>query len=221
MSRVFSWSNNWQYLILPQINIFGVITNVLSVAVFLNPKLEDPTFKYMLATSFNDIIYLILTSYNIMKYCAECPLYTSYFTQIYLIYINDYLTSSLAIFNILIDIVISFQRYFILLNKPYCQNISYKWVLFIIMVVSLVYYFPLIFFKDILVISNSTSSADVETKYAATKNALGNSNFGKITPIVLSVGRIFLGVGVLTFINIMNAYEFKKRFYKKNGKNLN
>ena len=216
--RPFSWSNNWQYLILPQINAFGVITNVLNVIVFLNPKLEDPTFKYMLATSLNDILYLVLTSWNIFKYCSECPLYSSFITQVYLIYLNDYFTSSLALFNILVDIVISFQRYMILINKSYCLNLSYKWILFILMAISLTYYFPLLFFKDILIISNTTmsnTSDEFVVKYAATKNKLGVSDVGRILPIVMTVGRIFLGVGVLTVINVLNAYEFRKRFLKK------
>lgn len=216
--RPFSWSNNWQYLILPQINIFGVITNVINVIVFLNPKLEDPTFKYMLATSVSDIVYLVLTTWNIFKYCSECPLYSSFITQVYLIYLNDYLTSSLALFNILVDILISFQRYSILINKAHCLNVPCKWMLLILLTISLAYYFPLVFFKDILVISNTTvsnTSNEYIVKYAATKNKLGVSDVGRILPIAMTVGRIFLGVIVLTLINILNAYEFRKRFSKK------
>jgi hypothetical protein len=145
----FSWSNNWQYLLLPQINVFGLVTNILNACVFLDRRMEDATFKYMLATSLNDILYLIFTSWNINKYCTQCPLYSAYVTQIYLIWLNDWFTSSQALFNILIDIFISLQRYFILLNKPFFQMnaMNHYLVILVISIISMLYYLPLVFFK--------------------------------------------------------------------------
>ncbi len=247
----FSWSNNWQYLLLPQINVFGIVTNVLTACVFLDRRMEDVTFKYMLATTVNDIFYLLFTSWNINKYCTQCPLYSVYVTQIYLIYLNDWFTSSQALFNILIDIFISLHRYYILLNKTHLQMSSMKHylVILVISIISMLYYLPLVFFKvlnllcypfifskhfsspfillnilkDIKVISNVTyvnnftGKSETILKYAAVKNSLGSSEIGRITPIVLSVGRIFLGVVVLTGINCFNAYEFRKRFNQSNN----
>jgi hypothetical protein len=47
-------------------------------------------------------------------------------------------------------------------------------------------------------VNNFTGESESILKYAAVKNSLGSSEIGRITPIVLSVCRIFLGVVVLT-----------------------
>lgn len=43
------------YLPLPLVCLIGVITNALNIVVFLNPKMKDISFKYMLAISVADL----------------------------------------------------------------------------------------------------------------------------------------------------------------------
>ena len=223
MSSEFSWNNNWYYLIISIINSIGFILNCLNISVFLNPKMKNITFKYMLNTSIADVIYLGCLSYNVIKYCTDHPLYNTYYTQFFIAYENDYFTSCLAIFVIFTDIIISIERYLILKKKIYLKNTSYRWITSILLVVSFIYYLPIIFFRDIIVLKTNTTSLNstsTQIKYINVKNALGLSDFGRIMPIVLTVVRLFLGIVVLTVVNSLNAYELRKRILEKKKRKL-
>lgn len=60
--------------VFPLISIFAMITNSLSIAVFLQPVLKDQAFKYMLAGAVVDLIYSTILIYNFMQYCSDCYL---------------------------------------------------------------------------------------------------------------------------------------------------
>ncbi len=212
MSRTIN-SSNWSLLIQPFICTVGVIANGLNIAVFLNPKMKDVTFKYMLAISISDCIYLGLLSYVSFLSCSDCLFTKNYATAFYAIFIDDYLTSCLGIFALFIDITLSVQRFFILKNKYFCQKLSYKLTISILLLIALLYYLPVTFFKNIVEIENTNSTNC--TEYAAVLNKLGQTSFGNLTPVVITSFRIFLGTVVLTSINLVNAYEFKKRMEKK------
>ena len=208
------------YRLLPIFEIlacfFGLITNSLSVLVFYKAKFKDISFKYMFVTSFCDLIYLALTliAEIFVDFERTDESNFSYFQKMYLIWIDDYFTSCLALFCIQIDIVLSLQRYLILLNKSFCHKISYKIIMVVLFIVSLIYYLPVVFFKDIISkYSNETNS----TQYQAVKNQLGSSLFGNMSVILMSAFRFFLGIIVLTLINILNSCEFKKRFRNYNS----
>ena len=50
-----TYSSLLPYLPLPLVCLFGIITNSLNIAVFLNPKMKDSSFKYMLIISISDL----------------------------------------------------------------------------------------------------------------------------------------------------------------------
>lgn len=136
----------------------------------------------------------------------------------YIILIDDYFTSCLAIFSILIEIVLSLQRYLILINKATFQKISHKWIICILFLISLLYYLPMLFRKNILstkinYLTNGT--VFVRTSYSIINTDFGSSPAGKTVPIVLTIIRIFLGTFLLTFVNIINTFKFRKRFNKR------
>ena len=209
----FSWSSRWGYLILPSICVFGFITNLTNIAVFLNPKMKDVSFKYLLAISISDFLYVCLLSYSYIEICTECPFYNLYSTQFYLFYIKQYLTSCLAIFCILTDITLSLLRYLVLKNKTYLKSVNYFKIIGFIILISLIYYTPLLFFKNIISINQSmNSTTEVIDAYILKRNSLGLSLYGTVTPIILQTIRIILAMIFLFGINIMNVIEFRKRF---------
>lgn len=137
----------------------------------------------------------------------------------YTVLIDDYFTSSLAIFCILLEIFLSLQRYMILTNRKMLTNLSYKIVIPVIFIISLLYYAPFLFRKNILsttvnYYSNGTLTTSIKS-YSLTFTAFGSSTAGKIIPIFLTVLRIFLGTIVLSLINILNALKFRERFNKR------
>ncbi len=123
---------------LPIICIIGVVTNVINIAVFLNPRMQDRSFKFMLANSVSDCIYLIffLTDYYILKaYCNDCEITKTYTAQMFFFLVDDYFSSVCAFFCILIDITMSLERLFIVTNKKLCSP-PYLLIMFICSVAS-------------------------------------------------------------------------------------
>ena len=213
MTDQFDWLPRWGYLVIPAICVFGFLTNLTNIAVLLNPKMKDISFKYILATCLSDLLYLTLEGYSFIELCSECPLYNSYFTQVYIIFIDNYFTSCLAIFNIFTDITLSLICYSVLKNKTYLQSLNYYLVIGCLFLLSLVYYSPVLFFfkiQQIIVQQNDTLSSP--DGYRVINNSFGSSIYGKIIPTILSSIRIILAMFVLTSINIMNIIEFRKRY---------
>ena len=122
-----------------------------------------------------------------------------------------YLTSSLALFCISIDIAISLQRYFILLNRTFCVQIRHKLLIFSLLVIALLLYLPVFFIMEI---TETKKENGTVTEYLATKTKLGLTSFGQVFAIFNGGLRWFLVAIFLTSLNILNSYEFKKRFRK-------
>ena len=121
---MFDWASRWGFLLIPAICIFGFVTNLLNIAVLLNPKMKDISFKYILATSLSDLLYLTLSGYSFVELCSDCPLNNSYFTQIYIIFIDSFFTSCLAIFCIFVDIFLSLILYLWLLRFVVSRSVT-------------------------------------------------------------------------------------------------
>ena len=95
------------------------------------------------------IFSFILLSYKRNKLCCTTLLYD--FGQLL----------NLAIFFILTEICISFQRYLMLRNKKLMKNVSYKRIIVLIAFVSIVYYFPNFFLNKLVsaeVFNNSSQT---------------------------------------------------------------
>ncbi len=188
------------------VSIFGVVTNLLNIFVFLSNRanMKHQIFTFMLAISSVDLAYCALLTYKSWSTCERCQLYTVYFTQLYTLIVFDYITSCLAIFNILIDIIVSFERYLIVVNSRYLRRISTQAVIWFVGVFSLLYYSPVLFMKSIEAIENSSES------FRLVLTSFGRSILAKIVLIVLQSVRIFLSVLLLPTINILTAVQLKR-----------
>ena len=120
----FDWTSKWGYLLLPAICIFGFLNNLINIIVFLNSKMKDISFKYLLAISISDLLYLLLLSYSFIVQCNDCPLHNTYFTQFYDFIIFHYIATCLAIFSILTEIILSLIRHSVLINEKYLQSFN-------------------------------------------------------------------------------------------------
>jgi len=141
-------------ILIPVISLFGVITNGLNICVFLNPKMKDPTFKYMLAISVSNLFYTGLLSYGYLSYCDECNLSHAYSTQLFKILVDYFICSALALFNIFIEILISFHRYFMLKNNENVMEITkYKLMMPALLLISIIIYVPVLFTYEIVLVS--------------------------------------------------------------------
>jgi hypothetical protein len=178
---------SWTLFIQPSICVFGLITNSLNIIVFLNKKMKDPSFKYMLCISISDFIYLGLLIF--MPFIQNIK---SKEADLYKTYIQDYFTSCLSMIGLFSEIVLSIQRYLILTNTIYSVNA--KLLIFFLIILSFLYYSPILIL---------------------------NQNNNTFITVVLYVIRIFLGVFVLTFINLINVFKYNKRYELNNNNNSN
>lgn len=178
---------SWTLFIQPSICIFGLITNSLNIIVFLNKKMKDPSFKYMLCISISDFIYLGLLIF--MPFIHNIK---SKEADLYKTYIQDYFTSCLSMIGLFSEITLSIQRYLILTNTIYSVNA--KLLIFFLILVSFLYYSPILIL---------------------------NQNNNTFITVVLYVIRIFLGVVVLTIINLINVFKYKNRYELNNNINNN
>jgi hypothetical protein len=182
---------------IPLICIMGMITNGLNTAVFLNSKMKNTTFKFMLAISINDFFYLLFDVCIAINYCKNCSsIKNSYVYNLFLLYIEDYLTSCMAIFSILANIILSLHRFCIITNKKYWIWTKHKWIIFSILIISILYYLPVIFFKK-------KSNENIH-------NFIYNDETSEYIHLALHVFRIFLNVFVLSILNIVNVVQYKK-----------
>lgn len=197
--------------------ILSALANVVNIIVFLNHQLKDTTYKYMLVISISDFVYILLvgleSTYQCGTLCDERKMSLEY--QIFTIWFTDFLTSCLAIMNILIELFVSIQRLFIISNKSFFANKSTKTVLVVLFVFSLCYYSPVLFINYITTNTNGSNNT-----YKIERSEFGESNIGRVIPAILSGVRLFLVVICLSIVNLITFIEFKKHLSKKTNLKL-
>ena len=127
--------------------IFGTITNLLNISVFMNTKLKDSTYKYYLANSVLDLFFLIISGVSVTLGCGNLclPNYFSYTGQVFYVWFVNSFSRVIAVFNVLIEIYVSFHRLLLIKNKRFLKDISVIKVLFALLIISLLYYLPSFF----------------------------------------------------------------------------
>jgi hypothetical protein len=200
-----------------------VLTNSIDISVFLNSRLKEASYRFMLSTSITNVFYLLLAFPDIyLSDCLDLKSSQTYFAAFFQIAIDTYLTSCLAIFRILVDVTLSLHTFRILINKNWFDQISNKHVLVILFATSLLYFAQEPFAYAILEVVNGPNNTN--HVHLALPNDFGNSLTYKWISILQYSNRIFMAVVVLTIVNVLNVFEFKKRFRLKINKksaNLN
>jgi len=212
--------DSFQYVIYG-ISVIGMVGHVINVFVLSSSELKDSSYKFMLANSINNFFYLlsVFKFFNCDQTCV--PNQGTLFHLLYYIAVDEYLSSCMAIFNLLIQIFLSFQRILLVLNKKFFQNITpFKGILGI-SIISLIYYSPVLTIQKIeLSIANVTRNSTIEEKpiYSIVSTNFGLSPFGQSIRIVLYSIRIILSTFILTILNVINYVLFKR--YIKNKEKL-
>ena len=207
-------------------SIFGSLTNILCVLVFIHPKLKDSTFKFMLADSVVDLGILVISGINVTLTCGNVCMknYNSYIGQVFSLWFVNYFARSLAVLNILIEIFVSLQRLMLIKNKRFLKDASVIKVLVILTVISFIYYLPAFFsqkigqtYSPLVFLPNSTKVDMSKSRiiYFGTSTEFGTSQLGKLMIVVLTIVRIFFATVVLLSINILSALHFRRHIKKK------
>lgn len=186
--------------------IMGVVTNFISIIVCLNPRLKYPVFKFMLLTSINDCLYCFILAFESISFCNSCYAHVNFYTNVYTVYVAGYISSSLAILNILIELFISLERYLIILNSPYLKQISYIHVTILLMILSFVYYVPVLFASKVVLVQGSG--------YTIHKTEFGKAS-GEIILILLQGSRLIISVLIIPLLNTVIIVSLSSMLKKR------
>lgn len=208
---LFTWTSHLRAILCT----FGILTNILNMTVFLNTKLKDPSYKYMLAKSISNVVYLTIAfSVLFFVYCSDCSSSRSYMAAFYSIGSYLFLASSLQLFRVSIEVFLSLQIYLTLANRNRSlsnnnNKLSRKSILAMLFILSLLVYSQQYF---AYVIVESHDPDDGLVVYRVKLSEFGRSTVGKTLAITATSLRLFLAIIVLTILNILNVIEFRKRF---------
>lgn len=196
----------------------GSLFLILNVTVLSSKQLSNSSYKFMLANTLNNLLYLFLVMcYHIYFIVTIFVDENRFVFLIVHIAIMEYLTSCMAIFNLLIQIYLTLQRIFLVLNKSYLQNTNTLLPILIISFVSLMYYVPILFIQKVatntMTLANETSSQIEKISIVPTK--FGSTELGKSVRIILSSGRIFLATILLSVVNIVCYFVYRRFLAKK------
>jgi hypothetical protein len=229
---------DWFSLVNLFICIVGILTNVVNMFVFVDKQLKDPSYKYMLLLAVNNATYLFILLFLVFIKCGTvCDATFShlFITNLYLFIFIDYFTSCLAINGILIELVLSVQRLYLILSKNQksalfwrAQFRSLKAMPIALFIFSLIFYSPVLGLKTIISFdlnqtdksSNATTALEdgQQRQYALVSNQFGQSFYGKLITITLTSVRLFLATGVLFVINLITACKFNSYFKRKSNR---
>lgn len=189
----------------------GIVTNAINIWVFLNPKLKDLSYNYMLISSVTNFFYLCISLMTVFfTFCINCQSSTAYLSTIYSIGFTFYFSSSLAFFRITIEVVLSLNTYCTLTNRNWLNKIPYKRIVFVLFAFALLIYGQQRFSYSIVQIKGPTGYA-----YSTQNSVFGDSDIGKFWAIGQSCVRLILAVFVITTLNVLNAIEFRKSSSQK------
>lgn len=193
----------WPNVLNSLICLTGLVTVSINIAVFANRTLTDKSYSLLLTEAIADLIYLAFSLiWPAFHYAIQS---NTIISALYSIAIDDYLTSCLAIYSVLVELFLSVDRLLILSNQTMLVNIKLNYLIAGLILIALIMYLPVLLLKRI----------DCNDSRVLVATSLGQTEFGIIIPTILSVIRVFLVVVCLFLINLVTLVKFKQYLGKK------
>jgi hypothetical protein len=183
--------------------------NLLNVAVLANRRLHTSIFKGLCLTAVADCLYLL--SMNIISVMIvacdlsmpqsaadRCggPSISIYFYVLFM-FLDEYLTSCLALFGILMEIYLTIQRILVITNSRSClARCPIRYMCSSIAALSFLIYSPYL------------AMYEVQGHYIRSSE-FGQSNAAVTIRTVIGLLRIFLVLFVLFVLNIVTIFKLK------------
>lgn len=185
----------------------GVLTNLINISVFINRKLKNTCYTYMLMKSLAACFFLFSTIIDhFIVYCPNCSIRYSYLANLYAFIVTYYMSASLTIFRVLIEIILSIRTLLILFNSD--LKSPSKITSLVLFVVSLGLYANRPFKYNI------SYYDPCQQYFGLTLTTFGASTGFRVISIVQQALRAVLVVIGLTVINVISWFKFKKKFFK-------
>ena len=207
---IYSESFTWPTLARLVVSAFAVVTNLINVTVFANPKLKETSYKYLFYNSLSCIVYSAIQVFNsILNGCLTCESFNTYLVSIFSIYFAIYTSGVLAVFQVISKSIITLNTYCILTNRNWFDRISYKFLIILIL------FFPAVIFSFMpfgISIVGIPNPQNGNIKYLSLPNSFFFTPFYTYTTIFRNFFRLFLSVVFMSYVNILNVIQFRKRY---------
>ena len=207
----------WTYF-LPSISVFGLVTNLINAIVFSNRKqFKNPIYKCLLTHAIVELVYLMLSLSNFILKLTVKSFDSIYWLKLYELVIHLYITSSLSILIILIELFVSLKRLFIITNFRMGYNVSKLFLFFIAISFSFALNYPTLHGYSV---TQSTTSLDnkgnnssltmaTKIRYEYSLNAYGKG--AKLENFLIALVRGLIAPLVLLILSTLIIYKFNKR----------
>jgi hypothetical protein len=209
--------------IIISLRVASFLVSLLNVTVLANSKFKDSLYRYLLVIAIVDSLYLcVILFLGVMKAMSlqsQCGPGFYYAFLVLFILLSDFLTSALALLNILLEIFLTLQRNVIISNREtWLKNVPVSKTCSVSFLISIGCYFPVLFMKKVelteirAVENNATPIFD----YRMVKSEFGKSKFAAVFQIAINALRIVLVCGVLLVLNLAVTRKFRAYLKKKN-----
>lgn len=209
------------------------ITSLISTVIFLHLKHKNPIYKFLCMMSASDALnyFLIffLGSYSTLMFYLdpECTSLHCLFYAHVSIWINEYITTCLAVFSIVLECYLTLQRIFVLSEtraKSSNKMINSGWIGVAILLIIVILHVPLFWLFEVKMIPflkndhriiRNHPSVNFTYGYDVIKTPFGYSIWGELVVKILSLMRILLVTVVLLALNICAIVCFNRFFIRK------
>ena len=219
--KLFVWTN-----ILPPLCLIGVFNNCINVAIFVQRKrLKNSIYKYFLWHSVFDLVFLSICFIRFVLMLERfASIHHSYWMQFFEAYGYMFLTNSLAMLMILMELIIAVKRLFIVTNASWRLRFKFRTVMIVCCVIAVIQSAP--FTLSIRIVDQKYCNFTVEDiaclnlsdkpLYVMTHENVPHQALLKAIYLAALVLRGFFAPLALLFINMAIGLKFRKLCRGKN-----
>jgi hypothetical protein len=221
-----------RFLALDFVKFVSIMCSFVNVIVFSQKNMRSkPILQYMLAMSVSDLIYSVsmIMIVPIARACSwekennkseNADLKVCYVLYTLFLWVSDFLTSCLALFNIILEIFVTCQRIRLITNVGVYNQTREKLqpltVFSIVFAVSLAMYSPVLFMNEVRCVeTRNVNMSSVRKNYYYEKTAFGKSDSALYLLESITALRVFLVIVILTVVNIVTAVIYAAYYRRK------
>jgi hypothetical protein len=151
----------WTF-IYPSICFCSIIIAVINIKVLSQIKRIESVYNYMYLKSISNFFYLLISFFVFMFKCGYyCDFENSYLVKIYELYFFINFENFLGLLEILIEITISLNRFFCIINKQYFKILNSSVIVFLLAILSLLLSLPNIFMFEVVHINIGLNASEL------------------------------------------------------------
>nr|QVK45842.1 G protein-coupled receptor [Proales similis] len=185
------------------ISLLGIFTNLVCVVVFRKMKRIHKTYTLLMVVSLVDCFYLALGCAIFVARVDHISVSGSYGAALFDWFSEHFLTSTFALYNILIEWAISLRRYLSLCNSKLALYLKNRYIITGAYLIALLVYSPILFAYKIDSVDNYSN----RSWYSLERTEFGQSTLFAVITIGLSLIR---GVGTILFMLTLNFLTQRK-----------